>query len=398
MAPDPAGEAGARRWVVLAVGLVAITAGCAFQYGLPYLIPGLRAGGLSLERAGLLVACPTVGLLLTTVAWGAAADRWGERLVLGAGLTLAGLALLGGSVVRDPVALGGCLVVAGAAGACVHAASGRLILGWFAAPERGLAMGIRQTGQPLGVALAALTLPPLSGTGPATALVFLGVLCVVAAGLVALLVTDPARPRRGDGGADGSPYRTPLLWRVHGVSGLLVVPQFAVATFGLAYLVDERAWPPAAAGQVLAVAQVGGVLARLGTGLWSDRVGSRLRPLRLLAVVIAVVVAGLCLTMVAGWALVVVVLVVAGAMVASPNGLAFTAVAEHAGPRWAGRALGIQNTVQNALASATPPVLAAVIAVTGYGPAFAGVVVFPLVAALLVPVTQERSTAAAARG
>ena len=53
--------------------------------------------------------------------------------------------------------------LAGAAGASVYAASGRLILGWFAASQRGLAMGIRQSAQPLGVAVAAVTLPTLGG-------------------------------------------------------------------------------------------------------------------------------------------------------------------------------------------------------------------------------------------
>ena len=42
------------------------------------------------------------------------------------------------------------------------AASGRVVLGWFSARERGLAMGIRQTAQPLGVAIAAATLPVLA--------------------------------------------------------------------------------------------------------------------------------------------------------------------------------------------------------------------------------------------
>src|SRR6266436_1292220 len=91
---------GARRWRILAAGTVALTAGCTFQYGLAYLIPALRAHGLSLEQAGILVACPTAGLLLTLVAWGAAADRWGERLVLGAGLALAGAVLLVGTTVH----------------------------------------------------------------------------------------------------------------------------------------------------------------------------------------------------------------------------------------------------------------------------------------------------------
>src|SRR5215475_8005435 len=83
-----------RRWVILFVGLLAMTAGCAFQYGIAYLIPALRQEGFSLELASLLVACPTIGLLLTLIAWGAAADRWGERVVLASGLALAGAALL----------------------------------------------------------------------------------------------------------------------------------------------------------------------------------------------------------------------------------------------------------------------------------------------------------------
>ena len=57
-----------RRWVVLVAGMLAMTAGCTFQYGLAYLIPAFRAEGLSLEQASILVACPTAGLLLTLVA------------------------------------------------------------------------------------------------------------------------------------------------------------------------------------------------------------------------------------------------------------------------------------------------------------------------------------------
>ncbi|MEQ4725364.1 hypothetical protein [Nonomuraea sp. B19D2] len=48
---------------MLSVGMLAMTAGCAFQFGLAYLIPTLRAQGLSLAEAGLLAAAPTAGLL-----------------------------------------------------------------------------------------------------------------------------------------------------------------------------------------------------------------------------------------------------------------------------------------------------------------------------------------------
>src|SRR5918999_821787 len=167
---DVAVGADRRRWVALAVGSGAMTAGCAFQFGMPYLFPALRADGASLEQAGVLVACPMAGLMCTLIAWGAVADRWGERLTLSAGLAVAGAALLAAAGAHGALALGGCLVAAGAGGASVHAASGRLILGWFAAHERGLAMGVRQTAQPLGVAVPAVSLPPLSALGLAAPL------------------------------------------------------------------------------------------------------------------------------------------------------------------------------------------------------------------------------------
>lgn len=380
----------ARRWLILAAGTVALTAGATFQYGLAYLIPALRAGGLSLPQSAVLVACPTAGLLLTLVAWGAAADRWGERLVLAAGLTIAGLVLLAAIWARGMVMLGACLVVAGAAGASVYAASGRLILGWFTARRRGLAMGIRQSAQPLGVAVAALALPSLSARGLAAALTFLGGFCLAAAAVVAAVVRDPARASIQAGRQPGSPYRASVLWRIHAASALLVVPQFAVATFALVFLVDQRGWPAPAAGSLLAAAAVAGAGSRLAAGLWSDRAGSRMRPMRILAVAIALVLLALVLAAVLRSGLAVPVLVAAAVLAVSTNGLAFTAVAEYAGSAWAGRALGIQNTGQNLLAAATPPLLALIIRRAGYPAAFAVAGLLPLAAAALVPVAAER--------
>ena len=161
--------AGNRRWLVLFIGLIALTAGCTFQYGLAYLIPELRHEGFSLELAGLLVACPTAGLLLTLIGWGAAADRWGSGSCWPRawGWPASSSSSSGTSAGPRGWALG--LAGAGAAGGSVFAASGRLILGWFARRERGLAMGIRQSAQPLGVAVAAVTLPTLAARRPGRA-------------------------------------------------------------------------------------------------------------------------------------------------------------------------------------------------------------------------------------
>jgi len=392
-APDPSPAQSGRRWLILLVGLVAMTAGCTFQYGLAYLIPALRHEGFSLELAGVLVACPTAGLLLTLIAWGAAADRWGERIVLSAGLGAAGLLLLVAREVHGVAGLGVCLALAGGAGGSVFAASGRLILGWFARAERGLAMGIRQSAQPLGVAVAAVVLPTLGAHGLSAPLLFLAVFCLVAAAGVVVLVRDPVRPVPVAGQPPAaSPYRQPVLWRIHAASALLVVPQFTVATFALVYLVDARGWDAPGAGRLLAVAQACGAAGRLGAGYWSDRAGSRMRPMRILAVTTGIAMLALAAAAARSPAAVP-VLLACGVVAVSTNGLAFTAVAEHAGSAWAGRALGVQNTGQNALAAATPPVLALAIGSVGFGASFAVVALFPLVAAAFVPVSAERRAA-----
>jgi sugar phosphate permease len=380
-----------QRWVVLVAGLFAVAAGCAVQYGAPFLIPALRADGLTLAQAGLLAGCPIAGLLVTLVAWGAAADRYGERLVLVLGLGLGGVTLLAGTRLHGMTALGTTLFVAGAATAAVHAASGRLVLGWFSAGERGVAMAIRQCAQPLGVAVAALALPTLAHRGLPVALAALGGGCLAATALVLVLVRDPARPASDGTHRAGSPYRTPTLWRIHGASSMLVVPQFVVATFALVYLIDVQGWAAVPAGRLLAAVQVGGAATRIAAGYWSDRVGSRLRPMRLLAVATGVVLAVLAVATLADWrGPALAALLLATMLAVSTNGLAFTAVAERAGSAWAGRALGVQNTAQNALAAATPPVFGLLIGAASYGGGFAVAVLFPALACLLVPVGTEK--------
>ena len=387
-----------RRWVVLAVGLLGLTAGCAAQYGLAFLIPALRAEGLSLESATLLVTAPIAGILCTLIAWGAAADRWGERRILTLGLVVAGAALVGAASGNDPIQRWILLFLAGASSASIHAASGRLILGWFGASERGLAMGIRQMGQPLGVGLAAIVLPPLALSGTGNALGALGIACIASAALIWLVVRDPVRSVAATGPGSISPYREPFLWRIHAASGLLVIPQFAVTVFSFDYLVNALGWSITGAGALLAATQLAGAGSRLLVGWWSDRAGSRLGPMRLVALTIGVSMAALATLAFTGVAVVAAALAFAAVVTVTSNGLAFTAVAERAGPRWAGRALGVQNTFQNVIAMVIATPLALLISIagggaTGYALAFGIVVVFPFAASAIIPVGSERTGA-----
>jgi predicted MFS family arabinose efflux permease len=197
-------------------------------------------------------------------------------------------------------------------------------------------------------------------------------------------VLDPPRPPRSVT-ATPNPYSESFLWRVHGVSVLLVIPQFAVWTFGLVWLVDARGWSAGAAGTLIAVSQVVGAVGRITVGHVSDVVGSRMVPLRWVAVAAGVTMALLGATAGEGWAVAVLLLVVATTVTVADNGLAFTAVAERAGPFWSGRALGVQNTAQFLTAAAVAPVAGATITHWGYPAAFALTTLGPLIALPLIP-------------
>ncbi|PPK67964.1 MFS transporter [Actinokineospora auranticolor] len=380
-----------RRWVILGIAVAAQAAVSSLVYGLPFLLPVLRGAlGLSLTEAGTLAAAPVLGVLIALIAWGAAADRFGERVVMTVGMLGTGLAGLAAAAVSGPVAMGVLLVVAGSFSASISAASGRAVLGWFAPTERGLAMGIRQTCTPIGVGIAALTLPPAAASwGYQWALVIPAGLSLVVGVVVAAGLVDPPRQPPKHVEETRSPYRGARLWRVHVASALLVGPQFVASTYALTYLVSELDWSPVTAGVVLAVVQFVGAAGRIGAGVWSDRVASRLRPMRWIALG-----AGVSLLVwgvggaVSPW-LAVVAIVAVSVFSVSDNGLGFTATAELAGPFWAGRALGVQNTGQNALAMAVAPLFAMLVTAVDWPWALTIGALLPLAATLVIPVRGE---------
>lgn len=385
-AVDPSAVGTARRWAMLAVGVLAQGTSAITINGPAFLIPTLHEReGLTLVQASVVAAAPSVGVMLTLIAWGYAVDMLGERLVLAVGLAGTTLAGLAATRVDGAVPLAIALFVAGAFAASTSSASGRVVIGWFPVHRRGLAMGIRQMAQPLGVGVAAISMAVVAEQhGIARALLVPAIASAVALVAVLAVVLDPPRPERSVT-ATPSPYANDFLWRVHGVSVLLVVPQFAVWTFGLVWLVDARDWSAGAAGTLIAVSQLIGAFGRIAIGHVSDVVGSRMTPLRWVAVAAGITMALLGATAAQGWDVAVLLLVVATTVTVADNGLAFTAVAERAGPFWSGRALGIQNTAQFLTASAVAPVAGAVITHWGYSAAFALTALGPLVAVGLVP-------------
>lgn len=384
---------------MLGVALAATMCATVFINGIAFLIPALNdVRGISLAEAALLSAMPSFGMVVTLIGWGYVLDLVGERIVLTLGLALTGAAAFAAAWVPESMpAEGVALFAGGMAAASANTASGRLVTGWFPAQQRGLAMGIRQAAQPLGIALAALVLPELGERSISVALLFPATVCALSAVLCAVWVRDPARPARSSADASelANPYRgTAVLWRIHFASALLMVPQTVVLTFMLVWLIKSHGWSIASAGVLVSVSQVLGALGRIAAGRWSDRVGSRMRPIRIIAVAAALVMVLLAVSDHLHSAVAVALMVAAAVITVLDNGLAFTAIPELAGRFWSGRAMGAQNTTQRLTAAVGPPLFGEVIDATGYPLAFAVCGLFPLLALPLVPSDTRRNAAA----
>ena len=354
-------SAGRYRWVVLAAGTLAQASFSASSVGLPALGPALKSHyGLTLGETGVVLGAIGIGMLFTLLPWGLIADRVDERWVIATGLTGASALLVVAASTDTFASVAGTLVGVGALGASVNAASGRAIMAWFPSSELGVALGIRQTAIPIGGAVGALLLPVLaSAGGTRTAFLFLAGACVTGAAIAAAFV-------RGGGASEPEledvtrPVRDPRMWLLGSGTGLYLTAQIGITGFVVLFLHEHRHVSTHAAAGLLAAINILAIAARIGSGRISDRLGSRLVPLRAIGVVLAVSTAGVAAATEAPLGVLVPLFLVAGVLSMSWNGLAYAAAAETAGAAHTGAALGFQQTLLGVVVAGAPPVVAIV--------------------------------------
>jgi MFS family permease len=358
----------------------------------PFLIPTLtRDLGLDLATAGFIAVLPNLGLVSMLVIWGGLADRFGEREVLLAGLGLTTVAAFGAVSSSSPTALGIWLLLGGMASASANVATGRIVIGWTPLRRRGLVMGIRQMAIPLGVMVAATAVPPLAQAhGISVAMLLPALACAVVLPWCLFGLRNPPRTSsktpETQTAAPRNPYNmSGYLQRIHAGSTALAVPQFALQIFGLVWLMEGLGWSAVAAGAVVGTAQFLGAIGRVIVGAWSDSRG-RMNVIRLVSAAGVVTLLLLGLSAYLRWdALAVGLFIIATCLSVADNGPAFTAVAEHAGPFWSGRALGIQNTMQHLAGFLVGPTVGALLEHLNFPIMLALLALAPAIALPLVP-------------
>ena len=249
---------------------------------------------ISLAQIGLFSTAIYLAGTFSSLVGGRAADRFGERWVLivsGLGAGLAGLlVILMGSYTGLLVGF----FLLGLFNGIQNPAGSAAIMRWFARQSRGAAMGIRQTGVPIGGMIAASVFPAVAlaaGWRPAYAIAV--TVALTAATLIFLSYRDPRRedPAVSEPAVSlAAMVRDRRYWWLAMTYNGQIVCQFATNAYFVLFLTQTLDVPVGVAGGFLALVNLVAIGARIGWGIISDRVfrGAR-RPV--LSIIIGLTVA-----------------------------------------------------------------------------------------------------------
>jgi sugar phosphate permease len=262
--------------ILLAGMTLAHTVSAFCNLSIPPLTPFLRDElNLTHAEVGMLMSFIYIGVVSSSLFFGWITDLLGERRVLILGLGIQGLFMIGFAWVHSFFIGGVLLLLSGIGYSGVNPATTKGVIRWFPPQGRATAMGVKQTGIPLGGILAASTLPGLS-------LAFgwrVSVILVSVATLVSILVVRIGIPLAAPSHDQPSGMRWALFREVLFNRSILALSimgiflagaQLAIITHLVLFLKKEYLFSTVLAGLLLALVQAGGIAGRIGWGLVSD--------------------------------------------------------------------------------------------------------------------------------
>lgn len=364
MKSRPRPDRWAGRYPILALVLAAQTVANVGPLGLPAVASLIRDDlGLTLAQAGSFLSAYYIGPSLMSLPAGTMADHWGiaRTLILGQAVIAAGL--LAVSTAASYPALVALLIVAGFGYGMLNPTSTKAVMAWFPPAQRATVVGLKQVGLPFGGALGAALLPALAlAAGWRLAVAAAAALIAVTAAVSALGYRDPPDlppPAPSTGGTLREVLVARDLWLVATATLVFAGMQTVWMAFAVLYLKDVVGLSLLGASRYLALAQFAGMAGRIVFGLLSDRTfgGRRRAPLvlagggsTLCSLVIAFTGPGTPAAVLAPLVL------VFGFVGIGWNGVQHTLMAELAGARSAGTAVGLGLAISSIGVTVAPPI------------------------------------------
>jgi MFS family permease len=164
---EPLGHKASYRWVVLAMGFLAVFGALGFgRFGYSAVLPAMQKDlGITNAAAGSLASWNLAGYMVMAAIGGLLASRFGARLVVGLGslVAAAGMVLTGlsGNIATASAAR----LLTGLGGGAVLVPSVALMSAWFDARQRGMASAIVSSGSSLALVITGPVVPAIIAAG-----------------------------------------------------------------------------------------------------------------------------------------------------------------------------------------------------------------------------------------
>jgi sugar phosphate permease len=336
--------------------MVAQTTASLVTQGIPTLGPFIQKEfNLTRTLLGIIIALINIGSVFTLAVAGKIVDRFGEKLAIGIGGTLVGLTIMGMVFANTIYSVLVLVFISGLWYASATPGGSKAIMIWFPERQRGMAMGIRQTGIPLGGMLAAVILSPLATWyGWRFALFIAGFVAILGSAIWYIFYKEPAeqnRTRNRRISSIGTPLSqilfNPNFICISLFSIALAISQSASISYLILFSMEVLNLSLATGSYLLALTQMAGVLGRIMWGVLSDRCFHGKRQIILAAILLMSAAATLMLAFLSHnspfW-LIVIVIVLMGFSSIGWNGMFITYVSELGGHENTGSAVGLALT------------------------------------------------------
>ncbi|MEX2221479.1 MAG: MFS transporter [Candidatus Rokuibacteriota bacterium] len=391
------------RWAVLALIMAAQMMANVGPLGIPSIAPLIREDlGLSVTQAGSFLSAYYIGPVLISLPAGWLADRWGVRGAMVLGQALIAIGLFAAAVAPSFSFLAAIMVLAGTGYGVLNPTTTKAGMAWFPPRQRATVVGLKQIGLPGGGALGALVMPPVAIAFGWRAAVAVSAAAVGALALLTwALYRDLPEPETVEPARAGTGFWTVLanrdLWLVSISALIFAGVQTVFLSFLVLYLDEVVELDLVVAAKYLVAAQVSGVAGRVLFGVLSDRVFGGQRRIVLAIAGVGLIGCALLLSSTApgtGAGLLVLLAAGIGFFGVGWNGVQHTLMAELAGPRAAGTAVGLGLAISSLGVTLCPPVFGLVVErLGGYGVAWVALAAAMVAALLLLIPVRERTMA-----
>lgn len=268
------------KWVMLIVATIAQTTATLITYGVGvFALFWKEEYALTNMESGLLVSIVNVGPLFCMLFVGRLLDQYNEKILISISSFLLGSSLLLTNIVNGFNGLLFVLLLIGMFYSVSQPGGSKVILKWFPKENRGLAMGIRQAGIPIGGALAGVLIPFLTVQYNMTyAINSIACICIIGGVLFFVFYKEPYVQEEARKGHIKISFWMELkvvickkeLYPIY-ITGICMISlQMVLVGHFMKFLAGEQSITSIVAGTVLSVMFFSGMIGRIALAAISD--------------------------------------------------------------------------------------------------------------------------------